>query len=374
MIPVNRPLIYSKRNKDIEKSLKSKWISGDGPIIRRFEEKFSKMIGTKFGVTVSNGTAALEIALAALKLKPGSKVIVPNLTIISCLNAILRNNLKPVFVDVNKDDFNICITDLKKKTNKDIKALIMVHTYGLASNIKEIFLLKNKFNFKIIEDCAEGIGLKYKSKNLGCFGDLSIFSFYSNKLITTGEGGCILTNSKKYYNICSDLRNLSFGKKIRFKHNHLSGNFRLSSLQCAYGLSQLKYFNNHINKKLKIGDFYNKRLKNKDFIKLSPVKNQTSKNIYWVYPIIIKKKGIVNKKSFIKFMKDNGVATREFFYPLSQQPLLKKFNIKKKILKNSNFLYNNGLYLPSGLGNTFIEIKKVCDLIDSYEQKFVKNQ
>ena len=118
MIPVNRPLIYSKRNIDIEKSLKSKWISGDGPIVRRFEEKFSKMIGTKFGVTVSNGTAALEIALAALKLKPGSKVIVPNLTIISCLNAILRNNLKPVFVDVNEDDFNICITDLKKKQTK----------------------------------------------------------------------------------------------------------------------------------------------------------------------------------------------------------------------------------------------------------------
>ena len=374
MIPVNRPLIYSKRNKDIEKSLKSKWISGDGPIIRRFEEKFSKIIGTKFGVTVSNGTAALEIALAALKLKPGSKVIVPNLTIISCLNAILINNLKPVFVDVNKDDFNICINDLKKKTNKDIKALIMVHTYGLASNIKEIQLLKKQFNFKIIEDCAEGIGLKYKNKNLGCFGDLSIFSFYSNKLITTGEGGCVLANSKQYYNICSDLRNLSLGKKIRFKHNHLSGNFRLSSLQCAYGLSQLKYFNNHIKKKLKIGDFYNKRLKNKDFIKLPPVKNQTSNNIYWVYSIIIKKKGIVYKKSFIKFMKDNGVATREFFYPLSQQPLLKKFNIKKKLLKNSSFLYNNGLYLPSGLGNTFIEIKKVCDLIDSYEQKFVKNQ
>jgi len=130
MIPVNRPLIYSKRNKDIEKSLKSKWISGDGPIIRRFEEKFSKIIGTKFGVTVSNGTAALEIALAALKLKPGSKVIVPNLTIISCLNAILRNNLKPVFVDVNKDDFNICITDLKKKKKKNIKNLIMENNYS----------------------------------------------------------------------------------------------------------------------------------------------------------------------------------------------------------------------------------------------------
>ena len=145
-------------------------------------------------------------------------------------------------------------------------------------------------------------------------------------------------------------------------------------MQCAYGLSQLKYFNNHIKKKLKIGDFYNKRLKNKDFIKLPPVKNQTSNNIYWVYPIIIKKKGIVNKKNFIKFMKDNGVATREFFYPLSQQPLFKKYNLKKYKLKKSNFLYNNGLYLPSGLGNTPSELKKVCNIIDLYEQKFVRTR
>ena len=374
MIPVNRPIIRNIRNKSIESALRLKWISGDGPIIKKFENNFAKLIGVQYGITVTNGTSALEIAIASLKLKPGDYVIVPNLTIVSCLYAILKNNLKPIFVDVNIDDFNICIDDLKKKISKKIKAMIMVHTYGLSSNIKEILKLKKKYKFKIVEDCAEGIGLKYKNKFLGNYGDLSTFSFYSNKLITTGEGGCILTNSKKYYNICSELRNLSFGKKIRFKHNGLSGNFRLSSLQCAYGLSQLKYFNSHINMKLKIGDFYNKRLKNKDFIKLSPVKNQTSKNIYWVYPIIIKKKGIVNKKSFIKFMKDNGVATREFFYPLSQQPLLKKFNIKKKLLKNSNFLYNNGLYLPSGLGNTFIEIKKVCDLIDAYEQKFVKNQ
>jgi|TARA_B110000027_G_scaffold71135_1_gene75929 perosamine synthetase len=374
MIPVNRPLIYSKNNIEIEKSLSLKWISGDGPIVKKFEQKFSKIIGSKFGVTVSNGTAALEVALAALKLKPGSKVIVPNLTIISCLNAILRNNLKPVFVDVNETDFNICISDLKKKVNKNIKALIMVHTYGLPSNVGEIMLLKKKFNFKVIEDCAEGIGLKYKNKYLGRYGDLSIFSFYSNKLITTGEGGCILTDSKKYYNRCLSLRNLSFGKNERFKHQDLSGNYRLSSLQCAYGLSQLKYFSNHIKKKKEIGAIYNKRLKNKPFIKIPLIKNETSENIYWVYPIVIKKKGRISKDSFIKFMNNKGVATRDFFYPLSQQPLLRKHSIKNKILKTSNFLYNNGLYLPSGLGNTFSEIKKVCNLIDLYEKRFFKKR
>ena len=196
IIPVNRPKIYSSNNLEIKKALEQKWISGDGPIIEKFEKKFKNIIKRKYAVAVSNGTSALEIALGSLKLKKGSKIIVPNLTIISCLNAIIKNNLKPVFVDVDINDFNICIKDLKKKISKDIKAIIMVHTYGLASNIKEIYKLKKKYNFKIIEDCAEGLGLKYKKNYLGTYGDLSTFSFYSNKLITTGEGGCVLTNIK----------------------------------------------------------------------------------------------------------------------------------------------------------------------------------
>ena len=168
--------------------------------------------------------------------------------------------------------------------------MIMVHTYGLPSNIKEIMLLKKKFNFKIIEDCAEGLGLKYKNKFLGRYGDLSIFSFYSNKLITTGEGGCILTDSTKYYRTCMNLRNLSFGEKERFKHRHLSGNYRLSSLQCAFGISQLEHFYSHIIKKKKIGSMYDKRLKKKTFIQRPLISNEISENIYWVYPIVIKKK------------------------------------------------------------------------------------
>ena len=213
IIPVNRPKVNKIYNLEIIKALKEKWISGDGPVVQKFENKFKNLIGRKYAIAVSNGTSALEIAISSLNLKKGSKIIVPNLTIVSCLNAIIRNNHKPVFVDVDKDDFNICIKDLKNKISKDIKAVIMVHTYGLASNIKEILNLKKKYNFKVIEDCAEGLGLKYNKKFLGNYGDLSTFSFYSNKLITTGEGGCILTNSLKYSKRCKEIRNLSFGKK-----------------------------------------------------------------------------------------------------------------------------------------------------------------
>jgi len=370
VIPVNRPKIHSYNNLEIKKALKQKWISGDGPIIEKFENKFKEIIKRKYAIAVSNGTSALEIAIASLNLKEGDHVIVPNLTIVSCLNAILKNGLKPIFVDVNLDDYNISIQDFKKKLSKKIRAVIMVHTYGLASNIKEIFKLKRKYNFKIIEDCAEGIGLKYKKKFLGNFGDLSTFSFYSNKLITTGEGGCILTNNKKYNERCRSLRNLSFGKNIRFRHKEISGNYRMSSLQCAYGISEIPYFNQNIKLKKKIGNFYNLKLRNINFLQLPLKKNKISSNIYWVYPLIIKKNKKINKLHFQKFLKEKKIITRDFFYPLSEQPLLQKFKIRKKKLKNSNFLFENGLYIPSGLGNTFVEFNKVCNAILQYEKKF----
>lgn len=370
IIPVNRPKIYSPNNSEIKKALRDKWISGDGPVIEKFEKKFKGIIKTNYAIAVSNGTSALEIALASLKLKKGSKVILPNLTIVSCLNAIIRNNLKPIFVDVSVDDFNICIDDLKKKISSDVKALIMVHTYGLAANIQEINKLKKRYNFKIIEDCAEGLGLKHKKRYLGTFGDLSTFSFYSNKLITTGEGGCILTDNKNYYQNCLKLRNLSFGSIERFKHEDLTGNYRISSLQCAYGLSELKNFNKNIKLKRKIGLFYNNNLKDVNFLKTPLKKNFTSSNIYWVYPLIIKKSKKISKQHFQKFMKKNGIVTRDFFFPLSEQPFLKKFKIKIKKFKNSSYLYKNGIYIPSGLGNTFAEFKKVCDVIKNYDKKY----
>ncbi len=373
-IPVNRPKVNKTYNLEIIKALKEKWISGDGPVVQKFEYKFKNLIGRKHAIAVSNGTSALEIAISSLNLKKGSKIIVPNLTIVSCLNAIIRNNHKPVFVDVDKDDFNICIKDLKNKISKDVKAVIMVHTYGLASNIKEILNLKKKYNFKIIEDCAEGLGLKYKKNFLGNYGDLSTFSFYSNKLITTGEGGCILTNNSKYFKRCKEIRNLSFGKNIRFKHQNMSGNYRISSLQCAYGISEIKNFRKNIMLKKKIGNFYNKKLKKFNFLKLPIEKNKTSSNIYWIYPLIIKKKSIINKKHFQNFMKKNGIATRDFFYPLSQQPFLKHFNIKQTRLKVSKYLFDNGIYLPSGLGNSFVEFNKVCKIIGEYDSKFSKNR
>ena len=373
-VPVNRPKINNLNIKYVTKSLEEGWISGEGPYVTKFENAFKKIFKKKFSISVSNGTAALEIAVAALGLKKGSKVIVPNLTIISCLNAILKNNLKPVFVDVDMNDYNICLRDLKSKISKDIKAIILVHTYGLSSNIVEIQKLKKKYNFKIIEDCAEGIGLKYKSKFIGSFGDISTFSFYSNKIITSGEGGCIITNEKKYFDFCKDYKNLSFGKKERFKHINMSGNYRMSSIQCAYALADLKFFYKNIRKKKEMGNFYLKNLAKYPFITLPPKKNLTSDNIFWVFPITIENLGVIKKNHFKSFLISRNVGVRDFFYPLSMQPFLKKSNIKLKILKNSLELYKKGIYIPSGLGNTPKELKYVVSVIDEYSKKYFKKK
>ena len=369
-IPVNRPLLYGNEIKILGESIKKGWVSGDGPYVKKFEDLFAKKLNKKYAISTTNGSSALEIAINSLGLKKNSYVMVSNFTIISCLNAILRNGLKPIFVDVNVDDYNICIDDFKKKISSKVKALILPHTYGLCSDIDTLKKFKKKFNFKVIEDCAESLGAKYKNKYVGYFGDISTFSFYSNKLITCGEGGMILTNNSKYANECKKLKNLYFGKKNRFKHDKISSNFRLSSLQAAFGIAQLKNFDKNVKLKKKIGSFYNKNLAKFKFLKLAPTKQKYSSNIYWVYPLVIKRYGKINKTHFMKFLQSQGIATRDFFYPLNIQPILKdksKQNLKKT---NAYFLFKNGLYIPSGLGNTFNEFRRVVVAIKKYDKLY----
>ena len=372
-IPVNRPLLYGNEIKILGESIKKGWVSGDGPYVKKFEDLFAKKLNKKYAISTTNGSSALEIAINSLGLKKNSYVMVSNFTIISCLNAILRNGLKPIFVDVNVDDYNICIDDFKKKISSKVKALILPHTYGLCSDIDTLKKFKKKFNFKVIEDCAESLGAKHKNKYVGYFGDISTFSFYSNKLITCGEGGMILTDNFKYAQECKKLKNLYFGTKNRFKHDKISSNFRLSSLQAAFGIAQLKNFDKNVKLKKKIGDFYNKNLAKFKFLKLAPTKQKYSSNIYWVYPIIVKQNKTINKIHFMKYLLSQGVASRDFFYPLSMQPLLKKNskNISKK--SNAYFLYKNGLYIPSGLGNTFQEFRKVVSIIQKYCNLYYSN-
>lgn len=361
IIPVNRPLFSKLEKKYLNQCIDTGWISSSGSFIFKFEESFKKIVSRKYSAAVSNGTAAIDIAIRTLNLRKGDEIIVPNFTIISCLNEIIREGIKPIFIDADPNTFNIDTDQIESKITKKTKAILIAHIYGLPVNLDKIIALKNKYKLKLIEDCAEQLGQTYKKKPIGSFGDISTFSFYANKHITTGEGGMIVTNNKSYYKKFLELRNICFSlKKPRFIHDSIGWNYRMTNMQAAIGCAQLKKLRYFIKKKRKIGGYYSRELQKINDLQLPVISNKFSKNIFWVYSIIIQNKKFEAIK-LSKNLKKKGIETRPFFYPMHMQPIIKKL---KLINKNEKFpvsekIYRYGLYLPSGIGNTIDEVKEV---------------
>ena len=366
-IPVNTPLINNQDALAVSQTIKSGWISSEGPRVKEFESKLAKFLNRKFGCTVSSGTAALEIAIKSLGLKKNDEVIMPSFTIISNAMAVVKSSAKPILVDVNLDTWNIKIEDIEKKITKKTKCLMIPHIYGLSNDMDKILKIVKKYNLYLIEDAAEVLGLKYKNKTCGSFGDISILSFYANKHITTGEGGMLLTNNSKLNQKFRDYRNLCFGsKKNRFNHYDISWNYRYTNIQAALGLSQLKRINKIIKRKYEIGNYYYKHFKDIKNIILQPNKLSYCNNIYWVFGIVIKRNNKNNINQVIKKLTSKNIGTRPFFWPMHKQDAFKKKNYFKKItLPNSEFIAKNGFYLPSGLGLTIKELKFVKDTVIS---------
>jgi perosamine synthetase len=309
MIPVNQPNITKDDVKSLVNTVKSGWISSSGPIVEKFENKFAKFIGKKYGISVSSGTAALEIAIKSLNLKKGSEIIIPNFNIISSALAAIKQNLKPVFVDCHIETWNMEIEEIKKKISKKTKAIIAVHIYGYPVDMNKLKKLCNTKKIFLIEDAAELLGANINHKLCGSFGDISIFSFYANKHITTGEGGMILTNNPKLKNKIKSLRNLCFGKKDRFNHDDIGWNYRLTSMQAAIGISQLKRIKKIIREKKRIGKLYYNLLKNNKKIFIQKPRLKNCENIYWVVGIISKDKKKTAKK-MMEILKKKGIEKR----------------------------------------------------------------
>ena len=364
MIPVSKPKITKEDIRSVVKSLQDGWVSSDGPNVYKFEKNFAKFIGKKYCVAVSSGTAALEIAVKSLNLRKNDEVIIPNFTIISNALAVIRQNIKPVFVECSLNDWNIDIDDLKNKISKRTKAIIVTHIYSYSNRMDEIIQLCKKNKIKIIEDAAEVIGLKYKKKYCGTFGDLGTFSFYANKHITTGEGGMICTDSYKHYLKTKSLRNLCFGKKDRFNHEDIGWNYRMTNMQASLGISQLKRINKTIKEKISIGKYYYKKLNKNQNIQILPPYKNGLQNVYWVVGIVIKnyKK---KAKDLIKILNQNGFGARPFFWPMHKQKIL----IKMKLTQNDNFpiseyISEYGLYLPSYLGLKNKDLDKIIKILN----------
>ena len=350
-IPVNTPIITSKDALEVYKTVKSGWVSSSGLKINEFEKKLAQFTNRKFASCVSNGTAALEIAVKSLGINKNEEVIVPAFTIISNANAILKNFAKVVLVDSDPITWNINIDQLKKKITSKTKALMLPHIYGFPNDMKKIVNICKKNKLYLIEDAAEMIGQKFNNEPCGSFGDISTFSFYANKHITTGEGGAVLTNNKKLNKKINELRNLSFGKKNRFDHTDLSWNYRFTNIQAALGLSQLKRIKDIVKRKREIGIFYYNNFKQNQNLQIQPYKLDYASNIYWVFGIVLKNK-FKNKSLEIqkKLLKEN-IETRPFFWPIHKQTIFKKMGLfKQESYPVAENLSKNGFYLPSGLG------------------------
>jgi len=365
-IAVNVPKIFATEKKLVKNCLDTAWISSSGKFVKIFEKKFSKFNERKFGIAVSSGTAALEICVKALNLKKGSEVIIPSFSIISTALCVIKCNLKPVLVNCDINTWNASSDEIIAKITKQTSAIIITHLYGLPVDLKKVIKIAKKKKIKIIEDAAEVIGLKYYNKMCGSFGDLSTFSFYANKHITTGEGGMILTNDKNLSDKCRSLKNLSFSDSYydRFNHSDLGWNYRMTNIQAAIGCGQLKKINWIIKRKREIGNLYYKYFKNCKNIILQTNKTKYSNNIYWVFGIVLKKGTKLKRNKIMKLLFQKNIETRPFFVPMHKQSILLKLGFFKNLkLENSELISNNGFYLPSGLGITNKEITKVSKVL-----------
>ncbi len=364
MIPVNRPLLDGNEKKYLVECIDTQWISSEGPFIKEFEDKFSKSVNRRFGVAVSSGTAALDIALAALELASGDEVIMPTFTIISCITSILNAKAVPVLVDCNDRNFNMDISLIEQKISKRTKAILVVHIYGLPIDMDPVIELANKYKLKIIEDAAEMHGQQYKGRPCGSFGDISIFSFYPNKLITTGEGGMVVTDDPHLAERANSLRNLCFNPQQRFVHEELGWNYRMTNMQAAIGVAQLERLSEFVEIKKNLGQLYNKLLSGIDEIFLPIPGESYAENIYWVYPIVLKPIAKMNAKDLARKLSDLGVQTRPFFWPMHKQPIFEKLNLfLNESYPNSEYIAEFGLYLPSGVGTTELEISDVSKVL-----------
>tara|TARA_R110002072_G_scaffold534_2_gene3533 strand:- start:72375 stop:73499 length:1125 start_codon:yes stop_codon:yes gene_type:complete len=345
--PVNEPLLDGNEKKYLNECIDSNWISSEGPFVKKFQNQMAQLCQRQYAIALSSGTSALELACLALDIKESDEVIIPNLTIISCSNAVVKAGAKPVFVDVCPETLCLDPQQIEAKITTKTKAIMIVHLYGLACDVDPILEIAKKHNLKVIEDAAEAHGLKYKGKPCGSFGDISIFSFYANKLVSCGEGGMALTNDDALFNRINFLKDQAFEKERRFKHNEIGFNMRMTNLQAAVGVAQLERLEEFIQIKQSMAEVYDSYLNNLKNVKIAPRSTEYCQNIYWIYGLILDTPELALKAQ--EQLREKGIGTRPFFYPLHQQPLYKEIIDHAESFPISEHAGHCGFYIPSGL-------------------------
>lgn len=343
----------------------SGWISSEGPEVERFEEEMARYAGRRHGIAVSSGTAALDVAVASLDIGPGDEVVVPTFTIISCITQVLRSGATPVFVDVDKDTWNVDVSQVEDRISARTRAILVPHTYGLPADMNPILEIARRYGIDVIEDAAEAHGLQYQGRPCGSFGTLSTFSFYPNKLITTGEGGMIVTDDAEIASRCRKLRNLAFEESRRFFHQELGWNYRMTNMQAALGLAQLGQAQDFLRKKIALGRTYLQLLASVSQLQLPLPSAYGSENSFWVFGVIADERTGISGKGAIERLHRQQIGARPFFYPLHMQPVLDRFGIERlDALPNAERLAKQGFYIPSSPKLTGSDCLRIAEAIE----------
>ncbi len=353
------PYLGEEEKINLNKAIDDKWIT-EGPFAAEFISLLKKQTNSKHALLANNGTLALYLSLLAIDIKNGDEVIVPDFSFIASASSIVFAGGTPVFVDVDKENFNIDINKIEAAITKKTKAIMPVHIYGQSADLDPIKVLAEKYNLKIIEDAAQGFGVYYKNKHTGTIGDIGIISFFADKTITTGEGAVILTNNDKIFEKLQYLRNQGRKNSGTFTHAFLGMNFRMTDLQCAVGVAQIKKFPKIEQIKKEHYKQYKDELK--DIAQIQFVKEETYSNLVPFRANIIVEK----QEELIQHLENNQIQTRGFFYPLHKQPCFEYLNTKNEEIANTEFLSQNGISLPVFVDLTTKQISYVCNTIKEF--------
>ncbi len=361
MIPVNEPLLHPSASAYVDECMRTGWISSEGRFIREFEQPWAEYCGAKHGVAVSSGTTALQVAVSALRLEPGDEVIMPAFTIISCALATVETGAVPVLVDSDPRTWCMDVRQIAGKITPRTRAVMPVHIYGHPVDMDPVLELAEEHRLFVVEDAAEAHGAQYKGRRAGGLGDMGCFSFCANKIITTGEGGMVVTSSDEHAERIRSLRNLAFRNDRRFYHTELGHNYRLTNLQAAIGLSQVECIDEHLQRKRRMGMAYTERLRDLPELEL-PVQEPWATNVYWMYGVVLADHVPFEATEFALRLRAEGIDTRPFFIGMHEQPaLLDRGLFGGECHPIAERIARTGLYLPSGLTLTEGQIENVCE-------------
>lgn len=368
-IPVNQPLLDGNEAAYLAECIESGWISSEGPFVGRLESGMAAVCGQKHGVAVCNGSAALELAVAALGIGPGDEVVMPSFTIIACAAAVVRAGATPVVVDADPLTWNLDPTRLEAAITPRTRAIMPVHIYGLPVDMDPVMEIARRCGLAVIEDAAEQLGQAYRTRGgavrpAGSFGDVSTLSFYPNKHVTTGEGGMVLTSDDRLAERCRAMRNLCFGETRRFVHEALGWNFRMSNLQAAVGVAQLERLDETLARKRRIGGWYDALLAGVDALERPPRQTAYALTLPWVYGVVLSDDVGFDAAEAMRRLAAAGIGVRPFFWPMHEQPALRRLGLfGDAACPVAERLARRGFYIPSGVALTERQAERVADAV-----------